>query len=96
MFPESVYPDPLRYSPYHAVRADETYPATLIVSASEDLWCPPWHGRKLVARLQAESLGTAPILLRVWHGDGHDVPVLGTAGQVAEWVGFLMRQLSLS
>jgi prolyl oligopeptidase len=96
MFPESVYPDPLRYSPYGAVRPGETYPATLVVSASEDLWCPPWHGRKLIARLQAASAGTAPILLRVWHGDGHDVPVLGTPGQVAEWVGFLMRQLQLA
>ncbi|MEP7241567.1 MAG: prolyl oligopeptidase family serine peptidase [Devosia sp.] len=95
MFPESVYPDPLDYSPYHAVRRGETYPATLIVSGSEDLWCPPWHGRKLVARLQAESAGSAPHLLRVWRGDGHDVPILGTAEQAAEWVGFLMRQLGL-
>jgi len=95
-FAESVYPDPFAYSPYHAVRRDRRYPALLVVSASEDLWCPPWHGRKLIARLQAEGAGDKPAVLRVWMGNGHDVPVLGTSTQVAEWVGFLLRHLGIN
>jgi prolyl oligopeptidase len=93
-FADSVYPEPFAYSPYHAVKPGTAYPAILVVSASEDLWCPPWHGRKFVARLQNGNLNGRPSLLRVWTNEGHDVPILGNSVQVAEWIGFLMRNIA--
>jgi prolyl oligopeptidase len=94
-FFESVYPDPFGYSPYHRVEPGRSYPALLVVSASRDLWCPPWHGRKFIAHLQGEAAGTHSALLRVWPGDGHDAPILGRPEQVVEWVGFFIRELGM-
>ena len=52
------------YSPYHNVRAGDLYPPTLVVAGANDMRCPAWHARKLVARLQADGAG-GPFLLRV-------------------------------
>ena len=68
-------PDEVRrlasFSPYHLVRDGEHYPAVLLEAGANDTRCPPWHARKLAARLQAAQAGHAPVLLRVWEGDGH-------------------------
>jgi hypothetical protein len=52
--------------------------------------CPAWHARKLVARLQAEAVG-GPFLLRVM--DGGHLSTRRGADLVAEWQGFLLREL---
>ena len=93
-FPQSMYPDPFHYSPYHLVSDGTQYPALLFVCGTEDVWCPPWHSRKLAARLQSATTSSRPILLRVWEGAGHDAP-LSEAKQVTEWLSFLMRELSM-
>jgi prolyl oligopeptidase len=59
------------YSPYHRVRDGERYPATFLLTADGDSRVDPMHARKMAARLQAASAGSAPILLRVESAAGH-------------------------
>jgi len=80
------------YSPYHNIRAGQVYPTTLVVAGANDMRCPAWHGRKFVARLQAEASG-GPFLLRVT-GEGHLSTRRGP-DLVAEWQGFLLRALGI-
>ena len=81
------------YSPYHNVRSGIVYPPTLVVAGANDMRCPAWHARKLVARLQEEASG-GPFVVRVT-GGGHLSTRRG-ADLVAEWQGFLLRALGLS
>jgi len=80
------------YSPYHNVDPGRIYPPTLVVAGANDMRCPAWHARKLVARLQADGAG-GPFLLRVL-GGGHLSTRRGP-DLVAEWQGFLLRALRL-
>jgi prolyl oligopeptidase len=82
------------YSPYHNVGEAE-YPATLIYCGANDMRCWPWHSRKLTARLQAANRGDRPILLRVVPDGGHRT-VGVVPEQVAEWLGFAVREVGLS
>jgi len=61
------------YSPYRrAVDAGpQKYPAILFDSADHDDRVDPLHARKLAALMQANQLGTAPILLRIERNAGH-------------------------
>jgi prolyl oligopeptidase len=81
------------YSPYHNVRPGVVYPPTLLVAGANDMRCPAWHARKLVARLQAEAEG-GPFVLRVT-GGGHLSTRRG-ADLVAELQGFLLRALDIA
>jgi prolyl oligopeptidase len=65
----------LDYSPYHAVRENAPYPATLLVSGDADQNCNPMHARKMAARLQAANSSDSPILLDYSEFRGHS-PVL--------------------
>ena len=80
------------YSPYHNIRLGTVYPPTLVVAGANDMRCPAWHARKLVARLQADGAG-GPFVLRVL-GGGHLSTRRGP-DLVAEWQGFLLRFLGL-
>jgi len=84
------------YSPYHHVKDGAAYPAVFQVFGEQDLGCPPFHGRRFTARLQAATSSGLPVLLRVWKGTGHGAmdPDVGTA-QTAEWLGFVMRELGM-
>lgn len=87
-------------SPYHNLRENEVYPATLTIAGENDLRCPPWHSRKFTARLQANTADDRPMLLLVARNAGH----FGITGLTPEqwleitsaWVGFLMREIGLS
>jgi len=59
-------------SPYHGVKAGLAYPAVLLDAGATDTSCPPWHARKMAARLQQGTSGTRPILLRVRGESGHN------------------------
>ena len=61
----------LSYSPYHNVKAVE-YPPTYIQTGELDNNVPPYHGKKLAARMQAMNTGNAPVLLRVLAEGSHD------------------------
>lgn len=60
-----------RYSPYHNVRPETCYPATLVTAGEEDQAAPPWHAFKFVAALQAAQSCSRPVLLQVAWGAGH-------------------------
>jgi prolyl oligopeptidase len=59
------------YSPYHRVQDGVSYPATFLLTADGDSRVDPMHARKMAARLQAATGGSAPILLRVETAAGH-------------------------
>jgi prolyl oligopeptidase len=46
----------LRFSPYHQVRADGSYPPTLLTTSTRDDRVHPGHARKLVARMREYNL----------------------------------------
>ena len=87
-------------SPYHNLRENVVYPATLTIAGENDLRCPPWHSRKFTAKLQSSSAGDRPMLLLVVKNAGHFGITGLTPAQWLEissaWVGFLMRELGLS
>lgn len=86
-----------RYSPYHGVRDDTAYPATMIVSGDSDQNCNSLHARKMTARLQAANRSDLPILLDYSHHRGHS-PVLPLSERVealTDRMAFLCDQLGL-
>jgi prolyl oligopeptidase len=64
-----------KYSPYHAVREDTAYPATMFVSGDADQNCNPLHARKMTARLQAANTSGLPVFIDYSMHRGHS-PVL--------------------
>ena len=61
----------LRYSPYHNVRDEVTYPPVLITTADTDDRVSPGMAKKLAARLQAASGNQSPVLIRIETKAGH-------------------------
>ena len=86
------------YSPYHNVKDGVRYPATLVVTAEADNRVDTAHAFKMVARLQAATGGTYPILLRCERKAGHGAgkPLsMRVKHQSADWA-FLMSQLGMA
>ncbi|WP_052368247.1 prolyl oligopeptidase family serine peptidase [Algiphilus aromaticivorans] len=71
-------------SPYHNIRPDTAYPATLITTADHDDRVAPGHSYKYAARLQRAQASDAPVLLRVQTQSGHGTGK-GTSQRIAEW-----------
>jgi len=86
------------YSPYHRVRADINYPATLFVSGDKDDRCNPAHTRKMVARLQERPAQLSPIILDYSEERGHSpvLPVFVRVRALARRIAFLCRQLNIT
>ena len=59
------------YSPYHNIRSDTRYPATLVTTADTDDRVVPGHSFKYAAALQAADTGDAPKLIRIETRAGH-------------------------
>jgi prolyl oligopeptidase len=85
------------YSPYHRVVDGTCYPATLLLTATEDSRVDPCHARKFAALLQsATSCGDErPVLVRIEAKAGHGVgkPVAKQADEAADVLAFLAWQL---
>ena len=41
-----------RYSPYHNISSDSTYPKILFITSRTDKIAPPWHTRKMAAKME--------------------------------------------
>ncbi|QOC93443.1 prolyl oligopeptidase family serine peptidase [Micromonospora craniellae] len=67
-------------SPLHRLRSHQTYPATLICTATRDDRVVPAHSYKFAATLQHTQSGTAPVLLRVDLTSGHARDARATEG----------------
>lgn len=85
------------YSPYHHVRMNVDYPATLFVCGDKDDRCNPAHVRKMAARLQERAAQCNPILVDYTAERGHS-PVLPLSVRVealALRLAFLCRELCI-
>jgi len=84
------------WSPYQNIKDGTAYPALLLDAGKQDVRCPPWHVRKMAARMQPANGGDHPILMRVRDGVGHGAAdVEGLRVQGADWIAFLADQLGL-
>jgi prolyl oligopeptidase len=86
------------FSPYHLVSDDLAYPAMFIQAGATDPRCPPWHARKLAARLQSAQRNEAPAFLSISNKAGHG-PATAKTIQIentVEWLAFVMQQLNMS
>jgi prolyl oligopeptidase len=61
----------LTQSPYHNVHKGTAYPAVLFVTGENDPRVAPYMSRKMIARLQADSSSSNPLLLIQNAGAGH-------------------------
>lgn len=59
------------YSPYHNLKPDTEYPATLVTTADHDDRVVPAHSFKFAARLQEYHKGNNPVLIRIDTNAGH-------------------------
>jgi prolyl oligopeptidase len=86
-----------KYSPYHAVRPDQTYPATMFVSGDADQNCNPLHARKMTARLQAANASHTPIFLDYSPHRGHSpvLPLTERVNALTDRLAFFCNQLGL-
>jgi prolyl oligopeptidase len=85
------------YSPYHHVRNDVDYPATLFVCGDRDDRCNPAHVRKMAARLQERARQCNPILVDYSAERGHS-PVLPLSVRVqalTRRLAFLSKELGI-
>lgn len=72
---ETMYHYIKSYSPYHNVKEAVQYPAVYIQTGECDNNVPPYHGKKMAARLQGVKASKMPTLLRVLPKGSHDVGV---------------------
>ena len=79
-----------RYSPYHALKSQVSYPATLITTADHDDRVVPAHSFKFAARLQAYHHGNSPVLIRIETSAGHGAgkPISKTIDEWADKYAF--------
>ncbi|MFN8294940.1 MAG: prolyl oligopeptidase family serine peptidase [Chitinophagales bacterium] len=59
------------YSPYHNLKPNTRYPATLIMTADHDDRVVPAHSYKFAARLQEYNDKTNPTIIRIEENAGH-------------------------
>lgn len=83
------------YSPYHRVQDGTSYPSTLVYTADADSRVDPMHARKMVARLQAATSASQPILLRYEASAGHGrgKPLHKVADEWADIWSFIFEEI---
>lgn len=86
----------LSYSPYHDVRVNRCYPATLLAPGEPDEVTPPLHAYKFGAALQYAQSCASPILLRVTWNAGHcsGATTADAVGSRTDQLSFLVRTLA--
>ena len=87
----------LGYSPYNNIKDGVAYPAVLLTAGDNDGRVAPYESRKMVARLQAATSSSRPILLRTEAAAGHGA---GTALAIrieenADMFAFLAGELAM-
>jgi len=93
---EADFPVLRAYSPYHNIKPDTYYPATMVITADTDDRVVPSHSFKFAAELQRAQAGAAPILLRVESRAGHGsgTPTSKRIEQAADQWAFLLENLA--
>ena len=59
------------YSPYHNLKPDTNYPATMVTTADHDDRVVPAHSFKYIAELQDKYKGDNPVIIRIETDAGH-------------------------
>lgn len=87
----------LAYSPYHSLKPDTKYPATLITTADTDDRVVPGHSFKFAARLQECQAGSQPVLIRIETRAGHGAgkPTAKVIEEAADQMAFLVKSLNM-
>lgn len=87
----------MAYSPYHSLKPDTKYPATLVTTADTDDRVVPGHSFKFAARLQEYQAGTLPVLIRVETRAGHGAgkPTAKVIEEAADQIAFLVKSLNM-
>ena len=86
------------YSPYHNLKDDTAYPATLVTTADHDDRVVPGHSFKFAARLQASQGDDSPTLIRIETRAGHGAgkPTSKRIDEAADKLAFLVKALGFS
>jgi prolyl oligopeptidase len=86
------------YSPYHHVKDGTPYPGVLMLTGENDPRVDPMQSRKMIARLQAATSGSAPIILRTSATAGHggDSSLQEHIEQLTDAYAFLFNELGVS
>lgn len=61
----------IKYSPYHNLKPNTEYPATMVMTADHDDRVVPAHSFKFAARLQEYQTGSNPVLINIETQAGH-------------------------
>lgn len=87
----------LAYSPYHNIKPDTCYPATLITTADTDDRVVPGHSFKFAAALQKAQACDKPILIRIETRAGHGAgkPTSKQIDEMTDIWAFLVRVLKM-
>ncbi len=85
------------YSPYHNVKENTNYPATLLVTGINDPRVASWQSRKFAAALQSANISNNPILLITRMNEGHGVTASFSQrmGNTAAELTFFAHELGL-
>ncbi|MEO0409756.1 MAG: prolyl oligopeptidase family serine peptidase, partial [Cyanobacteria bacterium P01_A01_bin.135] len=85
------------YSPYHNLKDQTAYPATLITTADHDDRVVPAHSFKFAAALQQAHGGKEPVLIRIETKAGHGAgkPTAKIIEEIADKFGFLVKVLDI-
>jgi prolyl oligopeptidase len=86
------------YSPYHNVRPNADYPATLILTGDHDDRVFPAHSFKLAAAMQNADPRGKPILIRIDLRAGHGAgkPVSKQVDETADIYSFVLNAMGLA
>ena len=87
-----------KYSPYSALKAGTSYPATLVTTADHDDRVVPAHSFKFAARLQEFHKGPAPVLIRIETNAGHGAgkPTSKIIEEQADKWSFMFQNMGLN
>ncbi len=85
------------YSPYHNVKPNTSYPATLLETGLNDPRVAPWQSRKFAAALQDANTSDNPVLLLTRMNEGHGVTASFSqrVGNTAAALTFFAHELGL-
>jgi prolyl oligopeptidase len=85
------------YSPYHNIKPNTKYPATLLETAVNDPRVAPWQSRKFAAALQEANTSDNPILLITRMNEGHGVTASFSqrVGNTTAMITFFAHELGL-
>ena len=88
----------IKYSPYQNVKEGVEYPAIYISSGDFDTRVPPLQARKMTAKLQQYTAGSAPIVLKYSEQGGHTGGGMNLQSRIemtAEYYAFTAKHLGL-